>query len=198
MIQEEIEIIKQLKSRNERAYRYLFDRHYVLLCKIAAEYVKDDFIAETIVGNVIVSIWEKRDSFEITTSLRAYLVQAVRNRCLNYLELKHVRKEVRLNDGTDAAGGIDYLALADDSYPLGTLLEKELEDEIARAIDRLPEECRRVFRMSRFEQLRNQDIAEKLNISVNTVKYHLKNALKRLSDDLNKYLITILILLLTY
>lgn len=198
MIQEEIEIIKQLKSGNERAYRYLFDRHYVLLCKIAAEYVKDDFIAETIVGNVIVSIWEKRESFEITTSLRAYLVQAVRNRCLNYLELKHVRKEVRLNDGSDAAGGIDYLALADDSYPLGSLLEKELEDEIARAIDRLPEECRRVFRLSRFEQLRNQDIAEKLNISVNTVKYHLKNALKRLSDDLSKYLIIILIFLLSY
>jgi len=137
MIEEEIEIIRQLKSGNERAYRYLFDRHYVLLCKIAAEYVKDDFIAETIVGNVIVNIWEKRDSFEINISLRAYLVQAVRNCSLNYLELKHVRKEVRLNDGTDVVGGVDYLAFADDSYPLGTILERELESEIARAIDRL-------------------------------------------------------------
>lgn len=191
MVTDEKEIIRQLKLGNERAYRYLFDNHYILLCKIAAEYVKDDFIAETIVGNVIVHLWEKRDTIDINSSLRAYLVQAVRNRCLNYLQLEHVRREVRFPNQSDEQGGIDYLALADETYPLGTLLEKELEQEISNAIERLPDECRRVFQLSRFEQLRNQDIALQLNISVNTVKYHLKNALKKLHDDLGKYLITI-------
>ena len=190
MKEEEIEIIRQLKLGNDRAYRYLFDHHYVLLCKIAADFVKDDFIAETIVGNVIVHIWEKRETIDIITSIRAYLVQAVRNRCLNYLKLEHVRKEIRFSEQqTDVIDSIDYLSLADDTYPLGTLLEKELEAEISRAIDRLPNECKRIFHMSRFEQLKNQEIADKLSISINTVKYHLKNALQRLSIDLSKYLV---------
>lgn len=193
MVTDEKEIIQQLKLGNEKAYRYLFDIHYVLLCKIAAEYVKDDFIAETIVGNIIVRLWEKRDTIEINSSLRAYLVQSVRNRCLNYLQLEHVRREVRFPNQPDEPGVIDYLVLADETYPLGMLLEKELEQEISNAIERLPDDCRRVFRLSRFEHQRNQDIAEQLNISVNTVKYHLKNALKKLHDDLGKYLITILI-----
>ena len=193
VIRNEKEIIRQLKLGDERAYRYLFDNHYVLLCKIAAEYVKDDFIAETIVGSLVVHLWEKRGSIEINTSLRAYLVQSVRNRCLNYLKLEHVRREVRFPNQTNGQSGIDYLALADDSYTLGILLEKELEEEITKAIDRLPDECRRVFKMSRFEQLHYHDIAHQLNISINTVKYHLKNALKKLHDDLGKYLVTILI-----
>lgn len=140
--------------------------------KIAAEYVKDDFTAETIVGNVIVHLWKKRDILEINSSLRAYMVQSVRNRCLNYLQLEYVRREVRFPNQPDEKGEIDYLALTDETYPLGTLLEKELEQEISNAIERLPNECRMVFRMSRFEELSNQDIAQQLNISVNTVKYN--------------------------
>lgn len=190
MTKGEIEILKQLKLGNERAYRYLFEKEYVLLCKIAAEFVKDDFIAETIVGDVIVHIWEIRDKIEITTSIRAYLLQAVRNRCLNHLKLEYIRKEVRFSTLSDKDGSIDYLFFEDDTYPLSILLEKELESEILCAVERLPKECNRVFRMSRFNQLKNQEIADQLNISINTVKYHLKNALNQLNNDLSKYLVT--------
>ena len=82
-------------------------------------------------------------------------------------------------------------AAISDQYPLATLLEKELEQEIANSIDKLPKECKQVFEMSRFEDLKYQEIADKLNISVNTVKYHIKNALSKLSHDLSKYLITL-------
>ena len=77
-------------------------------------------------------------------------------------------------------------------YPLGRLLEQELEDKVHDAVNGLPEDCRRVFLMSRVDGLKREEIAEKLDISVNTVKYHLKNALSLLNDELGKYMTILL------
>jgi RNA polymerase sigma-70 factor (ECF subfamily) len=188
----EKEIILQLGRGEEIAYKYLFDHHYQVLCRIANEFLKDDFLSETIVGDVIFHLWEKREELNIQTSLRAYLVRSVRNRCINYLQQEYVRKETNNLPSDDAlqSAGIHYVS---DHYPLATLLEKELELEIVKSIGKLPDECRTVFEMSRFENMKYLEIADKLGISVNTVKYHIKNALAKLSLDLNKYLISLLI-----
>lgn len=74
----------------------------------------------------------------------------------------------------------------------GQPLALELEQEIRNAIDRLPEECKVVFKKSRFEEKRYEQIAEELGISVNTVKYHIKNAISRLNADLSKYLLLLI------
>lgn len=185
-MQEQI-LLQKLKLGNENAYRYVFDTHYGLLCSIATEFLKDDFLAETIVGDVILYLWEKRETIEIQSSLRAYLVKAVRNKCLNYQQLQYVVKETRLSEHEgllDAKGNF----LISDSQPLAILLEKELENKIEQAINDLSDECRRVFQMSRFDQKKYEDIAQELNISVNTVKYHIKNALSKLRSDLSKYI----------
>ena len=79
-----------------------------------------------------------------------------------------------------------------DDYPLGRLLERELEHEIRRSVAALPAECRQVFLKSRFERKKYEEIAAELGISVNTVKYHIKNALARLHDSLGKYLTCLL------
>jgi RNA polymerase sigma-70 factor (ECF subfamily) len=144
-------------------------------------------LAETIVGDVILYLWEKRETIEIQSSLRAYLIKAVRNKCLNYQQLQYVVKETRFPEHEellDAEGNY----LISDSQPLAALLEKELEIEIEKSINSLSDECRKVFELSRFEQLKYEDIAEELNISVNTVKYHIKNALSKLRADLSKYI----------
>ena len=184
-------IVEQLKAGNENAYRYIYDHHYVLLCKIAYEFLKDDFLAESIVDDIIFHLWEKRDTLEITTSLRSYLVQAVRNRCINYLNLEREKREVRFSVIDQQNEWINSVFPSDD-YPLARLLENELEQEIRNAINRLPEECKVVFKKSRFEEKRYEQIAEELGISVNTVKYHIKNAISRLSADLSKYLLLLI------
>lgn len=183
-------IVEQLKQGHEDAYKYLYDHHYTLLCCIANEYVKDSFISETIVGDVIFHLWEIRDSLEIT-SIRSYLVRAVRNRCINYLNLKREKYEISFSYLLPEKIS-EEKRIAFDNYPLGTLLERELENQINKAIDKLSEECRRVFKMSRFEEKKYEVIAQELGISVNTVKYHIKNALMSLRRDLGKYLITLL------
>ena len=161
---------------------------------MAAQYVRDDFLAETIVGDVIFHLWEIRETVEISTSLRSYLMVGVRNRCLDFLKKQYNQREVAMS----ATGLQDFPVLQyvkESDYPLGRLLEQELEGEVMKAISRLPDECRKVFHMSRFEERKYDEIAQMLNISVNTVKYHIKRALNLLHEALGKYL-TVAVLLL--
>lgn len=183
-------IIEQLKRGNEEAYKYLYRHHYALLCHIAHEYVGDDFLAETLVGDVVFHLWEVHETLDIQVSLRSYLVRAVRNHCMDYLSSKKERTEVAFSSIPEE-GEMRYL-LSDD-YPLGSLLEHELEEEIHHAIRNLPEVCRKVFIKSRFEGKKYEEIATELNISVNTVKYHIKSALSSLHSELGKYLIILIL-----
>lgn len=185
-------IVEQLKTGNEDAYQYIYDRHYALLCHIANGYVKDQFLAETIVGDTIFHLWEIRETLEISVSLRSYLSRAVRNRCINYLNSEWERREISFSSLMPDEITDDRITVSD-SHPLGALLERELEEEIYKAIDKLPNECRRVFDKSRFEGKSYEEISQELGISVNTVKYHIKNALASLQMNLSKYLITLLL-----
>jgi len=185
-------IVEQLKTGNEDAYQYIYDRHYALLCHVANGYVKDHFLAETIVGDTIFHLWEIRETLEISVSIRSYLLRAVRNRCINYLNSEWEKREISFSSLMPDEITDDKMTISD-SHPLGTLLERELEEEIYKAIDKLPDECRRVFDKSRFEGKSYEEISQELGISVNTVKYHIKNALAFLQKNLSKYLITLLL-----
>ena len=185
-------IVEQLKTGNEDAYQYIYYRHYALLCHVANGYVKDQFLAETIVGDTIFHLWEIRETLEISVSIRSYLLRAVRNRCINYLNSEWEKREIAFSSLMPDEITDDKMTISD-SHPLGTLLERELEEEIYKAIDKLPNECRRVFDKSRFEGKSYEEISQELGISVNTVKYHIKNALASLQTNLSKYLITLLL-----
>jgi len=184
--------IRQIEQNYEKAFKFIYNNYYSLLCYIAQGYVNDKFTAETLVGDVIFHLWEIRDSVDFQLSLRNYLVRAVRNRCVNYLELKRERYEVSASS-LDEQEFEENKYLISDEQPLGCLLVKELEDEIGKGIASLPEESRVVFLKSRMENKKYIEIAEELDISVNTVKYHIKNALSKLEEKLGKYLITFFI-----
>lgn len=186
-------LIQSLREGLPEAYKLLFAQHYEVLCHFASGFVKDDFLAETIVSDVIFHIWEVREAIVIETSIRKYLLKSVRNRCINYLNSSYYK-----NEGETASRDISNLSvvkyLKNDDYPLGRLLEKELETVIEEAINNLPEQCRRIFCMSRFDGMKYQEIADEMSISVNTVKFYMKKALTQLREDLNKYIITLFII----
>lgn len=188
-------IINQLKHGREDAFKYIYDQYYLLLCHIAKEYVGDSYLAESMVGDVIFHLWEVHANLDIHISLRNYLIKAVRNRCIDYLSTKQTRTEFSLSTLGQPEFNVTYLI--DDKYPLGQLLEKELEDEIAAAIEKLPVETRNVFKKSRYEQKKYEEIATELGISVNTVKYHIKRALSELDNSLSKYLYILWIIFFT-
>lgn len=179
-------IVRQLKQGDEKAYRYVFENYYSLLCRVAYAMLRDHFLAESMAGDVIFNLWEKRESIDIQVSVKAYLIRSVRNRCINYKQQEYVIMETRIDEGTDGEL-IDRIMPVSDEHPLNTILQKELEQDIKKSVSSLSDECRTVFEMSRFEDLRYKDIASKLNISINTVKYHIKKALSRLTSDLKRH-----------
>lgn len=187
-------IINGLKVGDQEAYRYVYDTHYQVLCYTANKYVHDQFVAETIVGDIIFKLWERRESIDINTSLRSYLARSVRNASLDYLRSKRQRYEVaqsRLADNDDID---DTMGMASGDDPLANVIGDELEARVEEAISALPYESRRVFEMSRFMGKKQAEIADELGISVSTVKYHIGNALKLLTRDLGKYIVALLFL----
>ena len=171
-------IVEQLKNGNEDAYKYIYDYHYVLLCHVANQYLNDNFLSETIVGDVIFHLWEIRETLNITISIRSYLIKAVRNRCIDYLKSRSEKKEISFSVLVPEEMSEEKY-LQSDNYPLG--------------IDKLPVECRCVFEKSRFEEKKYEEISQELGISINTVKYHIKNALSFLQTELSKYLIALIL-----
>ncbi|KAA6340559.1 hypothetical protein EZS27_011577 [termite gut metagenome] len=189
MKEREERIISLLKQGDSQAYKYIYDCYYVLLCKIAYAFLKDDFLAETVVGDTIFHLFEKREEICITTSLRNYLIQTVRKRCINYMNLEWNKRSINFSIMNSQPSQEWLLLHAEaDDHPLAMLLEKELDQEIQAAIERLPIATRAVFRLSRFKEMSYEEIADELAISVNTVKYHIKKALSLLKNDLGKYL----------
>lgn len=188
----ETELIDGLRSGESKAYRTLFDNYYHLLFRIACQYVRDDTVADTIVGDVLSHIWETRTSLRITSSLQAYLVCCIRNYALNYQKKIFADREISLNDYEEYPEAILQGLFLSDEYPLGHLLEKELSEQILREIDKLPRETRQVFICSRIEELGYDEIADKVGISVNTVKYHIKQALATLRSRMKGYLSSLL------
>lgn len=188
----EEQIIGGVKEGDDSAFRHLYDIYYHRLFCIARQYLQDEFLAETIVSDVFFHLWETRKALDIRISLNAYLIRMVRNFSLNYLQKNYVEKEVSLN-GIDLSSPLLFLS---EDYPLGRLMEKELIDKVHEEINRLPKETRQVFILSRLEELKHEEIATQLGVSVNTVKYHIKQALSILRARLKDYIIVLLAFLL--
>ena len=181
------EIIRGLKEGDENAYKYIYDRQYKILCIIANEYVHDTFASEMIVSDVIFAIYKNREGLEINQSLRNYLIRAVRNRCLNYLSQSELHENAKSYIGNLLEKQqSNYENLND--YPLSNLIEKELDTRIQQSLESLPELTRQIFCLSRFRQLKYEEIAHEINVSVDVVKYHIKSGLSRLREDLKDYL----------
>jgi len=191
----EHKIIDLLRQGENAAYKYIYDNYYILLCTIAHEYLRDNFLAENIVEDLIFNLWEKRHELNISTSLRSYLIRSVRNRCINYLTRSKEKNEVAFSSATPSEK-IKIHSSHTFEYPSAILLVNELEEKINQAIENLPKESRTVFKLSRFEDKGYDQIARETGISVNTVKYHMKKALAQLNQELSKYLLFLLVIIM--
>ncbi len=182
------QLINDIRQGDIAAFEELHKRYYVFLCLVAEHIVRNPCDAEEIVSDVFVKLWNIREKIEITTSIKAYLVKAVHNTSLNYLDRDKIN-----NNLTDHLSNSDLKILAWDSdYPLGQLYEKEIINILDKGISTLPEACREIFILSRDKDMKYSDIAGKLGISVNTIKTQMKIALGRLRQTLKEYLVILL------
>lgn len=143
--------------------------------------------AEEIVQDLFVRFWEQRETKEITTSIRAYFYSSVRNACLN--QLKHLKIKDKYKQEQERE------LTFNSSQNQNDLELSELDQKIHNAINAMPEGRRKIFILSRFDGLKYQEIAEKLNISIKTVENQMGEALKFLRLQLKDFIVTVLIFL---
>ncbi|STO10674.1 RNA polymerase sigma factor [Flavobacterium hibernum] len=137
--------------------------------------VKDNFLAEEVVGNVMLQLWENRVKFEKIIDVKSYLYTMVRNG--SFLILKNEQKGIQLNNE------LSHETLDFDF----NILEEELYATLIEALNSLPEKCKEVFELSCIEGLKYRDIAEQLNISINTVKSQRARAIELLKVKLRNH-----------
>lgn len=156
-------------------FEQFFKEHYPVSVALAVRFVHDLDMAREIAQQTFVNLYEKKDYLEVKSSLKAYLMQSVRNSCLNHLSQNQTRQKhhkLILHSQTGSADQHDHLEYS------------ELEHKIYKIIESLPEKCKLIFKMNRFDGKKNKDIADELNISKRTVETQISKALKILRAEI--------------
>jgi len=159
---------KQLNEEHE--FELIFRKYYVRLCGFANKFIANTTEAEEIVQEVFLNIWAKKDRLKLDDEIKPYLFKSVQNLCFNFIEHQKV---------------------VDNYYSVIEVVYKN--KKVDEAIGSLPEECRKIFKMSREDGLKYAEIADKLNLSVKTVETQMSRALSKLKIELKDYLSILII-----
>jgi len=172
-----------LNSEKEKIVEVLFKEHFEPLCRMATKFIHDFEASKDIVHEVFVSFWQKFDSLPSDSQYKSYLYTAVRNKSFNYL--RDAKKHLNIVD-------VEEVKAPDTEQSMEV---KELAVEIDFALTLLPEKCREVFELSRFENMKYAQIATHLNISIKTVEGQMSKALRILREHLKEFMVLVLIIL---
>jgi RNA polymerase sigma-70 factor (ECF subfamily) len=164
-----------------RDFDTIFREFYHTLKLYARRFVLDDALSEDIVQEVFCSIWKMKENFIPGSSIKAYLFSAVYKKCLNYI--KHRKIEKKYGEYlSDARKEFERFYLEEITAYERSLLSSELSVSVRAAMAELPDQCHRIFLLSRKFGLKNKEIAEFLQISVKVVERQISKALKIIHD----------------
>jgi RNA polymerase sigma-70 factor (ECF subfamily) len=169
-------IINGIRNRDRELFSWLFDRYSHTMYLIALDILNDHELARDTVQEAFLKLWEKSDTIDIQSSIKSYLFRTSANLAINKL-----KKESRIVHRDELHTVIQHSTRVENRAE-----EKEFEQYIHHAIDSLPPQCRRVFTLSRFSDMSPPDIAQHLNISINTVYTHLTMAIRIIKERLKK------------
>jgi RNA polymerase sigma-70 factor, ECF subfamily len=180
-------ILHRIKSGDEAAFKELFLLHYAALCGYARKYINDLDQAEEVVQDLFFNLWQKKDQLDITVSIEAYLFRSVRNSCLNLLKHYKIRETYKVAN--------QQAIRESEGLTVDTYVENELRDNIEVAIESLPTERKKIFKMNRLEGMNYKEIADVLGISIKTVEAQMSKALKYLREHLADYFVWHLVII---
>ena len=177
------ELTDKIRTGDTAAFEKLFNYYCQMLINFARRYVWDKQIAENIVQDIFVRVWNNRTKLDSTKSIKSYLFISVKNESLK--NLRHLNVEEQ---------GIKVLVntISTETNPDQKYDQNEFHTEVENAINELPEKCREIFCLSRFDNLKYVEIADLLDISIKTVETQMGRALKKLRERL-KPLVMILL-----
>lgn len=181
--QQENFVLSALKQDNKEAFSLLFQTYYTDLVLFCGNFVKDKSSCEDIVQSIFMKLWNDRKKLQIETSLKSYLLKAVRNSCLD--EFRHL-EIVRQYESDYKSNALDFYDT--ENY----ILYSDLHDHLHRALQQVPELYRETFEMNRFEGLKYREIAEKLNVSERTVEVRVSKTLELLRKQLKDFFVLLI------
>jgi RNA polymerase sigma-70 factor (ECF subfamily) len=173
---------------DKQLFEQLFREFFSPLCNFACGYVNDLDTAKEIVQEVFINLWNKRETIVSDSTVKAYLYTSVKNRCLNYIRDHKKFRSYILDVEIEA----ENMGFESDS-----LTQTEAQMKIQQAIETLPEKCKEVFILSRFDEMKYKEIADKLEISVKTVEAQISKALKILREELKELIISAMLIIFT-
>ncbi len=176
---EDQSILALLQNNDEQAMERIFDAYYPYLVNTAYHVLMDGHQAKDLVQDVLFHFWERRDTITIESGLKAYLRRAVTNKCIDQIRRKKrfgVAEE--FTDFNQASGEVSTQDLLETS---------DLKQVILTAVESLPERCKLVFTLSRFEDMSHSEISEQLDISKKTIENQMTKALKTIRLAIHHY-----------
>lgn len=182
-------LVKDFIDGSEQAFESLFKQHHQMLLKVALFLLHEAEPAEEIVHDVFLNVWQKRENINPDASFKNYLITAVRNRCFNYLKAKKVKHSI----DDDESWNEELVA---DTATDTKLKTGEVQAAIEQAVNKLPEQCRIIFQLSRYEGMSYKGIAQALELSPKTIENQIGRALKQLRGELKEYLPSFLVFIL--
>ncbi len=186
------EVIERINQGDERAFELLYNHYFAYLCACTHAYIFNVNEAQDIVNEVFINLWHKRGTLH--HPIHPYLMQSIRNGSLNYLRALHSRESVIDQYREELLiFQEEYCLTAED--PLRDLEVAELENEIRAQVSALPEKCRQVFELFLYDNLPPHKIAERKELSVGTVRVHIKHAMDRIKKVMGNRVGILLLLL---
>ena len=188
--------IQQINSlETQRCFSQIYSTYFTKMIRFSQAYVIAEEDAENIVQDIFLYLWEHPEVFKTIDNMDAFLFTLVKNRCLNFL--KH---SLYVNEKKSSIQTVEELEMQMNLYSLQQFDESfltisDVVNLINEVIDKLPERCKEIFILSRMEGLKYKEIAERLNISVNTVENQMSIALRKLKIELKDYLPLLLFIL---
>jgi RNA polymerase sigma-70 factor (ECF subfamily) len=180
-------IVAELKLGNEEALRIIYDQYNNLLVAFAKYTIRNPLLAEDFVQDAFCSLWENRAKLDIDQPIQGYLYKIVHNRCVDYLRKANSKTKYTLQ----TEWKLKELSLTQAPFEniiLSGILAQETQAIIQKTIQSLPEQTREIFQLSRYEQLKNLEIAERLGVSLKTIEYHIGKALQQFRSALKDFL----------
>ena len=184
------------ENRDSGRFTSLYERYREPFTRFANSFVRDAVVSENLFVDAVIDYWQRRDALPADTNVPAYLLAAIRNKALNYLRAQRIRSEVSNEMMRQASRELDFRIASLEDFTMQALFSSEIREIVRKTLDELPAQSRRIFEMSRFEHLRNAEIAARLKISPKTVEFHISRVLKVLRVRLKDYLLALLILFL--
>ncbi len=186
----EQEFVIAIQQGNKQVFENLFRQYYAPLVGYANKILSDKMDAEEVVQKLFCKLWENRNNFSISISVKSYLYKSVHNHCLNFIKhekVKQLHVHTVLSKEVEIEKDASHLIIMND-----------LNKKILAAIDKLPEQCKLTFQLSRNENLKYAEIAETMGVSIKTVENQMGKALKHLRTSLAEYLVSVILFLVSF